>query len=184
MMATCARCGAPSQEMVWSLLKLHEAGASTDQLLSLYLARVCSTLEYSAQVYSPLLNASQEKEIEAVQWKCMQIILEASSTSYRENLCNLGLVVQREELVRSFAISCFRSTEHRWWFTPHPPLPLNTRLVPPRFLVPVSRTWFYLTLLFPFCSPTKSENISRLTLEFGFEAISINHFACDVADFT
>ena len=41
--------------------------------------------------------------------------------------------------VVSFAIACYKSEEHRWWFTPHPPLPLNTRLVPPRLLVPVGK---------------------------------------------
>ena len=43
---------------IWSLLKLREAGASQDQLLDLYIARVRSTLEYGCQVFSSLLHAS------------------------------------------------------------------------------------------------------------------------------
>ena len=52
---------------VWSLVKCREAGASRDQLVSIYIARVRSTLEYAAQVFDPLLNESQLIEIEAVQ---------------------------------------------------------------------------------------------------------------------
>ena len=56
-----------------------------------------------------------------------------------KNLEQLGLVTLAERrvcLVRSFAIATFRSHAHRWWYVPHPPLPLNTRTIPPRFFVP------------------------------------------------
>ena len=72
----------------------------------------------------------------------MQIVLSSRSRSYDSNLVTLGittLLERRNELVRNFAISCFRSQEHRWWFSPHPPLPLNTRLDPPRFSLPFSK---------------------------------------------
>ena len=45
---------------------------------------------------------------------------------------------RREELVAQFAISCYCSIEHRWWFTPHPAPPLNTRIKVPRFISPRS----------------------------------------------
>ena len=52
---------------VWSLAKCREAGASREQLLSIYVARVPSTLEYGSQVFDCLLNGSQAEELEAVQ---------------------------------------------------------------------------------------------------------------------
>ena len=42
-----ARCRAK----VWSLVKLRAAGAAVPQLVTLYVARVCSTIEYGCQVY-------------------------------------------------------------------------------------------------------------------------------------
>ena len=87
-----------------------------------------------------LLNASQSEELEGVQRRCLQISLGCRSRSYADNMSELGvetLADRREGLVRSFAIACYRSAHHRWWFTPHPPLPLNTSQAPPRFLVPL-----------------------------------------------
>ena len=124
---------------IWSLVKCRDAGASKEQLVSLYISRVRSTLEYACQVYDPLINESQSLEIEAVQRNCLQIIMGVSSRSYNSNLSSLGLsslAARRIVLVRQFAISCYRSPNHRWWFTLHPALPLGTRYRPPRFLVP------------------------------------------------
>ena len=77
---------------VWSLAKYWEAGASREQLLSVYVARVRSTLEYGSQVFDCLLNESQAEELEAVQQMCLQIIMGSSSGSYGSNLSSLGLV--------------------------------------------------------------------------------------------
>ena len=104
---------------VWSLAKCREAGASREQLLSIYVARVRSTLEYGSQVFDCVLNGSQAEELEAVQQRCLQIVMGSSSGSYRSNLSSLGLVSlaeRRSQLVKQFAINCFRSPIHRWWF--------------------------------------------------------------------
>ena len=37
--------------------------------------------------------------------------------------------------MRNFAISAYRSEHHRWWFSPHPPSPANTRQTTPRFSI-------------------------------------------------
>ena len=89
---------------VWSLLKLRDAGATQEQLVQLYVARVHSTLEYAAQVYTPLLNASQAMELESVQRKCLQIVLGPKSKSYEDNMATLGLdslAVRRSFLVKT-----------------------------------------------------------------------------------
>ena len=124
---------------IWSLLKLREAGASEDQLLCLYIARVRATLDYGAVVYGTMINESQSEELESVQAKCLQIVRGQKNESYSKNLTAMGLVSlaeRRSELITTFAISTYRSEEHRWWYTPHPPLPLITCFDPPRFLVP------------------------------------------------
>ena len=93
-------------------------------------------------MFDPLINESQSLEIEAVQRNCLQIILGASCGSYSTNLSALGLsslADRRLVLVRQFAIACYRSPIHRWWFTPHPVMPLGTRYRSPRFLVPKCR---------------------------------------------
>ena len=108
---------------VWSLVKLREAGADRAQLLSLYVARVRSTLEDGAQVYECLINESQAEEIECVQRNSLQLIMGSNSGSYSANLAALGLSTlseRRKKLVKMFAIKCYRSPLHRWWFSPHP----------------------------------------------------------------
>ena len=128
-----------SSAKIWSLVKLREVGADRDQLVSLYIARVRATVEFAAQVYGTVLNAGQSDAIEKIQRRCCQIILGPQSLSYARNLQTLGLESlekRRNDLVYQFAISSFRSVEHRWWFTPHPDPPLHTRLSAPRFLVP------------------------------------------------
>ena len=76
---------------VWSLVKCREAGATRDQLVAIYIARVRSTLEYACQVYDPLLNESQSLEIEVDQRNCLQIIMGAASGSYSSNLSALNM---------------------------------------------------------------------------------------------
>ena len=44
---------------LWSLVKMREAGASTQQLATVYTALVRNGIEHGAQVYGCLLYASQ-----------------------------------------------------------------------------------------------------------------------------
>ena len=71
---------------IWSLVKLREAGANQEQLVSLYIARVRSTIKYGAHVYGTLLNGGQAEELEKVQAKCLQIVRGHESQSYTRNL--------------------------------------------------------------------------------------------------
>ena len=104
-------------------VKLREAWETPEQICDVYVARVRTVVEYGAQVYGCVINATQSEELEQLQAKCLQIALGASSRSYAKNLATLGLETlenRRQDLLKSFAISCFRAPEHRWWFTPHP----------------------------------------------------------------
>ena len=113
---------------IWSLVKLREVGADTDQLLSLYIARVRSTLESGAHVYGTVINGLQATELENVQRKCLQKILGTRSKGYESDMITLGLVTlesRRKGLMKNFAISTYRSSEHQWWYTPHPHCPFT-----------------------------------------------------------
>ena len=127
---------------IWSLVKLREAGASPKQLSDVYVARIRGVIEYGAQVYGCVLNKSQSQAIEAIQARCLQIVLGKQSRSYRANLALLDLPRlddRRLQLMRSFAISAYRSVHHRWWFTPNKPSQAHTRSAPPRFVIPLLR---------------------------------------------
>ena len=125
---------------VWSLVKMREAGASTQQLATVYTAYARNGIEYGAQAYGCLLNASQSEELEPLQTKCCQFVLGANSQSYEKNLVKLNLPRLsscRQEFMKDFAIACFCSGLHRWWFGPNINNRCNTRDDLPRFHVPL-----------------------------------------------
>ena len=66
-------------------------GATREQMVLLYIARVCSTVEYGAQVYGAVLNKVQSKEIEGIQVQCLHIILGCESRSYARNLASIEI---------------------------------------------------------------------------------------------
>ena len=82
----------------------------------------------------------------------------SSSQSYAKNLLELGLETLQERRslqLKAFAIKCYRSPRHRWWFEPTSPGPRPTRGKPPRFKVPLvssarteKRPLFILTKIF------------------------------------
>ena len=125
---------------IWSLVKLREAGASPKQLADVYIARVRGVIEYGAQVYGCCLNKGQSQVLESIQARCLQIVLGKQSRSYRANLAALDLPRlddRRVQLMRSFAISAYRSVHHRWWFSPNKPSLSKTRTALPRFSIPL-----------------------------------------------
>ena len=80
--------------------------------------------------------------MEDLQAKCLQIILGQKSKSYERNLATLDLPTLEERrvfLIKQFAISTYKSAIHRWWYEPHPPPPLGTRIVVPRLKVPYTK---------------------------------------------
>ena len=125
---------------IWSLVKLRDAGASPKQLADVYVARVRGVIEYGAQVYGCCLNKGQSQALENIQARCLQIVRGKQSRSYRANLAALGLPRlddRRVILMRSFAISAYRSVHHRWWFSPNEQSQSKTRSALPRFSVPL-----------------------------------------------
>ena len=79
------------RKKVWSLAKLREVGATIEDMKDLYIARIRSTIEDSAQIYGCVLTGVQSARIESVQVRCLQIILGVKSRSYSKNLDLLNL---------------------------------------------------------------------------------------------
>ena len=112
----------------------------------MYTARVRSVVEYAVQVYGCVINGVQGKALEDVQAHALQVVMGAECSSYSRNLATLELETlaeRRENLMLKFAIKCFKSKQHSWWFTPSPSLTALARLAhpsPPRFSVPPACT--------------------------------------------
>ena len=76
---------------LWLLYKFREAGANTEQLLTVYTTRIRPVIEYAAQVYGCLLNGLQARELELLQSHAVMIVLGSKAESYAKNLITLGL---------------------------------------------------------------------------------------------
>ena len=138
------------------MVKLRDAGADVPQLVSLYTARVRTTIEYGCQVYGGLINAAQSKVLEDVQVKCCQIILGGRSSSYSRNLVTLELErldIRRRDLMLKFAVSCYASPDHTWWFERNPRYSVQTRTEFTRFVIPPMKQEREETFCLPFTAP-------------------------------
>ena len=121
-----------SRAKVWSLLRLREARAELEILTTTYCVRVRSILEYAAPIWGGLLNGLQVFALEEVQRLACLVILGGQASSYIQNLVKLQLPklsIRREEITREFAVKCYKSNLHRWWFKPPPPPPHPTLML-------------------------------------------------------
>ena len=114
-------------------------------MLTTYITRIRTVIEYAVQVYGCVLSGIQAFELEQLQSHAVLIILGSQSQSYSKNLETLGLKTlgeRRKEIMLKFAISCYCSTTHRWWFkaTPPPTRPTRTSTSRPRFIVPMEKS--------------------------------------------
>ena len=123
---------------LWCLVRLRDAGATPEQLITMYKLRIRSILDYCAPAYHPLLNGLQSDHLEKIQRRALQIIRGREAKSYRLNRLHFDLSLlseRREELTKNFAIKTLRSHRHTFWYTRSDPAPCHTRVVPPRFKI-------------------------------------------------
>ena len=88
-------------KQLWVLLRFISLGASTHQLLTVYVSRLRSTLEFAAPLFHSGLTKLQSAKIEMVQKKALAIVLANSYTNYESALLCLNierLDVRREKL--------------------------------------------------------------------------------------
>ena len=115
---------------LWVLVRFRSLGASTQQLLTVHISRVRSTLESAAQVFHSGLTKLLSAKIEMVQKKALAIVLANSYTNYESALLSLNierLDVRREKLCLSFALKCVRSHRHKHMFPLNPTTRSNMR---------------------------------------------------------
>ena len=121
---------------LWTLVRFKSLGATTQQLLTVYITRVRSTLEFAAPVFHSGLTNHQSAKIEMVQKKALAIVLSRAYTNYEAALLSLRierLDVRREKLCHSFALKCAKSHRHKDMF------PLNSN---PRCNLRNPKTYF------------------------------------------
>ena len=134
---------------LWILIRFKSLGASTQQLLQVYVTRVRSTLDFAAPVFHSGLTKLQSNQLETVQKKAAAIILAQLYTNYETALLHLNLERldhRRDKLCLSFALKCSRSQRHQSMFPSNPS--------------PRSTTRNYKTYMEPLCNTSRYYNSS------------------------
>ena len=100
---------------LWILIRFKALWGTRNQLLTVYLSRVRSILEFACPVFNGSLTLEQRQKIEMVQKKAFAIILGREYHSYETALSTLNqerLDTRRERLCLSFAVKCTKSYKH------------------------------------------------------------------------
>ena len=119
---------------LWTLVRFKSLGASQNQLLKVYQARIRSTLEFAAPVFSSGLSQEQSKKIEGVQKKAFALILGNNYLNYEAALLCLKqerLDVRRGKLALKFALKSVKSPRHSTIFPLNPNYRSNMRNLKP-----------------------------------------------------
>ena len=115
---------------LWVLVRFKSLGGTKVQLLTVYQARIRSTLEFAAPVFHSGLTLDQSRQIEQVQKKAFAIILGADYIDYESALSELNmerLDCRRTELCFTFASKCSNSPKHNSMFPLNPNPRTNSR---------------------------------------------------------
>ena len=109
---------------LWMLRRLKAIGASTDELLEVYLLQVRSVLELAVPIWHPSLTVEQSDSIERVQKMALGIILGSEYTEYFIALTIVELDLlsnRRDSLCLTFARKSQQHDKHKNLFVPTPP---------------------------------------------------------------
>ena len=115
---------------LWVLVRFKSLGGTTQQLLTVYITRIRSTLEFASPVFHSGLTRDQSEQIELIQKKSLAIILASSYSTYEDALAQSRLErldKRREHICLSFAQKCAKSSKHQYMFPPNPTLRANSR---------------------------------------------------------
>ena len=119
---------------LWILIRFKKLGASTDKLLSVYLLKIRSLLEYAAPVFHSSLTIDQSNQLETIQKKALSIIYGNGYVHYKSALDEAGLQrldVRRDLISLQFAIKSSQNPRHSHMFPTNPNLRLNSRAPKP-----------------------------------------------------
>ena len=112
------------------LKKIQSFGATTNEMVNLWITYCRSVLEQSAIVWSSSLTAENKADIERTQKSFAKMILKNKYTSYQDSLLKLNLPTleeRRNELSLKFAKKCLHSEKFKDLFPENPPHQINTR---------------------------------------------------------
>ena len=126
-------CSSATKKL-WVLVRFKSLGGTTAQLVTIYLTRVRSTLEFAAPVFHCGLTKDQSRDIEMVQKKALAIILGASYNNYESALNQLNLErldTRRTEICYNFAVKCTMSAKHCAMFPKNSNMRDNSRCTKP-----------------------------------------------------
>ena len=128
-------CSRASKKL-WVLVRFKSLGGTTNQLLTVYMTRIRSTLEFACPVFHGGLTKDQSNQIELVQKKALAVILGKSYVSYESALLQSQLErldTRRTDLCHKFALKCVKSARHSAMFPKTQNNYVNTRGCKPYF---------------------------------------------------
>ena len=94
------------------LKKIKSLGATTEEMVHLWIVYCRSVLEQSAVVWSSSLTEENCADLERTQKSFAKLILKNNYTTYEESLMKLNLITlkqRRIELTLRFALNCLKS---------------------------------------------------------------------------
>ena len=99
----------------WMLIRVKRLGATPDKLLSIYLLKIRSLLEYASPVFHSSLTIDQSNQLESTQKKALAIVYGKEYTSYLSAL-KLSKIerldIRRESINIKFATKCSENPRH------------------------------------------------------------------------
>ena len=122
------------------LRRLKKLGASTDDLLDVFMKQIRSVAEFAAPVWNSALTGQDISSLERIKKIALHIILADQYISYNVALKTMGLVKlseRRRKICMKFANKAQNNSKFSIWFRPN--LRRNTRLKQPRFCTVVCR---------------------------------------------
>ena len=111
-----------ASKKLWCLRRLKNFGATTKDLLDVYVKQIRCLLEYAVTVWQPSLTVEDSLKIERVQKSALAIILGQNFKSYKSALLQLNLdtlAARRIKLCEKFSIKAQKHPKFSKWFKPN-----------------------------------------------------------------
>ena len=121
---------------MWMLRRLKPLGATTEDLLQIYITQIRSILEFAVPAWNSGLTKALINQLERVQKCALAIILDKDYITYSNAIKKLQiktLAERRRELCMSFALQSQKSDKYSNWFCENESLGLTTRSEKPAF---------------------------------------------------
>ena len=110
-----------AMKRLWMLRRLKNLGASSENLLDVYIKQIRCVLELAAPAWQGSITLVEKKDLERVQKCALAIILGKSYSSYDHALKILGLDTldaRRNKLSLKFALKAEKHPKFKNWFIP------------------------------------------------------------------